>query len=120
MLERDIALIDDLCAEPAEAAWLEFKANNFNPKEVGVRCSALSNVARIEDRDCAYMVWGVEDGSHRIVGTTFNPDLERVGNEEFQLWLAKQLQSSIAFSFRKIEHPDGAVCRFSRSVYRNG
>ncbi len=108
-LERDIELIEDFCAEPAETAWLEFKVNNFSPKEVGVRCSALSNAARIEGRDCAYMVWGVDDRSHRVVGTTVNPDVEKVGNEEFQLWLAKQLQPSIAFSFRRIDHPDGRV-----------
>lgn len=44
-LERDIQQIDDFCAEPAETAWLEFKHNNFSPKEIGVRCSALSNSA---------------------------------------------------------------------------
>jgi hypothetical protein len=63
-VERDIALIDELRALPAEATWVEFKGNNTDPDMIGVRCSALSNAARIEGRDTAYMLWGIEDGSH--------------------------------------------------------
>lgn len=68
-LSRDIALVDELRALPAETAWLEFKANNSDPEMIGKRCAALSNSARIEGHDLAYMVWGVEDGSHAVVGT---------------------------------------------------
>lgn len=50
---RDIALIDELRALPAETSWVEFKANNTDPDVIGKRCSALSNAARIEGRDCA-------------------------------------------------------------------
>ena len=53
---RDIALIDELRALPAETPWLEFKGNNSAPEMIGKRCSALSNAARIEGRDCAYML----------------------------------------------------------------
>lgn len=109
-LERDIALIDELRALPAETPWLEFKANNTEPDVIGRRCSALSNAARIEGRDCAYMLWGIEDGSHVVIGTNFNPDTQKVGGGQLlQLWLANSLQPSIAFSFRITNHPDGRV-----------
>lgn len=106
---RDIALIDELRALPAEAAWVEFKGNNADPEMIGKRCSALSNAARIEGKDTAYMVWGIEDGSHAVIGTDFNPDMKKVGNQGLPIWLANSLQPSIAFSFRVADHPQGRV-----------
>ena len=106
---RDIALIDQLRAEPAETQWLEFKGNNSDPEMIGKRCSALANAARIDGRELAYMVWGIADDTHAVVGTAFNPDAQRVGNQALQLWLANSLQPSIAFSFRAVAHPDGRV-----------
>jgi ATP-dependent DNA helicase RecG len=106
---RDIALIDQLRAEPNETAWLEFKGNNTDPDMIGKRCSALSNAARIEGRDLAYMVWGIADQTHAVVGTDFNPDAKRAGNQGLPLWLANSLQPSIAFNFRAVSHPEGPV-----------
>ena len=67
-----VALIDELLSQAAETAWLEFKGNNSDPEGIGRRCSALSNAARIEGQDFAYMVWGVEDGSRAVIGTSFS------------------------------------------------
>ncbi len=106
---RDIALIDELRAQPAETPWLEFKGSNADPEMIGKRCSALANSARIEGQDLAYMVWGVEDGTHAVVGTDFNPDTKKVGNQGLPLWLANSLQPSIAFSFRTVGHPEGRI-----------
>ena len=106
---RDIALIDELRALPAETPWLEFKGNNSDPEMIGKRCSALSNAARIEGRDCAYMLWGIEDGSHSVIGADFNPDTKKMGGQVLPLWLANSLQPSIAFGFRVVAHPQGRV-----------
>lgn len=106
---RDIALIDELRALAAETNWVEFKANNIDPEVIGKRCSALSNSARLEGRDCAYMLWGIEDSSHAVIGTDFNPDTRKIGNQLLQLWLANSLQPSIAFNFRAVPHPQGRV-----------
>ncbi len=108
-IERDIALVDELCALPAEAAWVEFKDNNTDPEMIGVRCSALSNAARIEGRDTAYMLWGIEDGSHAVTSTDFNPDIKKRADQPLPFWLARSLQPSIAFSFRIVQHPQGRV-----------
>ncbi len=108
-LERDIALIDDLRALPAETSWVEFKANNADPEMIGKRCSALANAARIDGHDTAHMLWGIADESHEVVGTDFNPDTKKMGNQVLALWLANSLQPSIAFSFRTVEHPQGQV-----------
>lgn len=106
---RDIALIDELRARPAETPWLEFKGSNADPEGIGKRCSALSNSARIEGKDCAYMLWGIEDGSHAVIGSSFDPDTQKVKGQVLQLWLANSLQPSIAFSFRTVKHPQGRV-----------
>ncbi|MBS1211226.1 MAG: putative transcriptional regulator, partial [Proteobacteria bacterium] len=106
---RDIALIDELLAQPAEANWLEFKHNNSDPEMIGLRCAALSNSARLEGKDFGYMVWGVEDGTHTVVGTDFNPDTKKKGNEPLPFWLEKSLQPSPAFRFRVVDHPEGRV-----------
>lgn len=106
---RDIELIEELRAQPAETAWLEFKGNNSDPDMIGKRCSALSNAARIEGKELAYMIWGILDESHVVAGTDFNPDAKKVGNQPLSLWLASGLQPSIAFNFRTVAHPQGRL-----------
>ncbi len=106
---RDIALVDELRSLPAETAWVEFKGNNTDPDMIGKRCSALSNAARIEGKDFAYMIWGVDDATHAVVGSSFDPEAQRAHGQVFQLWLANCLQPSIAFSFRTVDHSDGRV-----------
>lgn len=112
MLERDIALVSDLLARPAEDNCLEFKKDNCSPQVVGKLSSALSNAARIEGQDTAYIMWGVEDGTMRIIGTKFDPASKTVGNQVFEFWLAQHLKPSINFSFRSVEMPDGRVVLF--------
>jgi predicted HTH transcriptional regulator len=109
MIARDIALIDELRSQAAEHSLLEFKQDNVDPKLIAKLCSALSNAARVEQKDCAYVLWGIHDEDHRVVGTQFNPGTKTVGNQVFQLWLAQILSPSIAFMFRSVDHPDGRV-----------
>ncbi|UWR33719.1 putative DNA binding domain-containing protein [Sulfitobacter sp. W027] len=107
--ERDIALIDDLRGLSAESPWLEFKVNQADPQKIGVLISALSNAARLEGKETAFLVWGVEDKSHAVVSTTFDPGLKKVGNQVFEFWLRQKLSPSPAFTFRTVDHPDGKL-----------
>jgi len=108
-IERDIALVDELRAHTSEAPWLEFKRNNVDPEVIGKLCSALSNSARMEGKDCAFVVWGVENDDHTVAGTHFDPEAQTVGGTALQLWLANRLQPSITFTFREIAHPQGRI-----------
>lgn len=108
-LERDIALIDELRSQSSEIDIVEFKRNNSAPEAIGKLCSALSNSARIAEQGCAFLLWGIDDQSHQVVGTSFDPDAEKLGNQVMQLWLANSLSPSPAFNFRTIQHPDGRV-----------
>tara|TARA_R110001599_G_scaffold195051_2_gene391321 strand:- start:1283 stop:2737 length:1455 start_codon:yes stop_codon:yes gene_type:complete len=107
--QRDIDLINELLAQGAETDWLEFKKDNFEPSMIGVRCSALANAARLVGKDIAYMLWGIDDTSLRVIGSSFNPDTQKANGQELAFWLARELQPSIAFQFRRIEHPGGNV-----------
>ncbi|PWK46855.1 ATP-binding protein [Pleionea mediterranea] len=108
-IERDIVLVDELCSQSAENALVEFKHNNFKPEMVGKLCSAMSNAARIAQKDFAYVLWGVDDETQQVIGTTFEPNKQTVGNQVFEFWLSSRLNPSIAFEFRVVEHPKGKV-----------
>ncbi len=108
-LARNIDLINDLLTRPAETSWIEFKKNNVDPKMIGTLCSALSNAARVDNQNCAYVLWGIDDETRCVVGTDFDPDTKQVGGHGFQLWLAQRLQPSIAFKFVTVGHPQGRV-----------
>ena len=76
---------------------------------IGTLCSALSNSARLEGQELAYILWGIDNATHAILGTAFVPETTKHGNQELQLWLAAMLKPSIAFSFRTVDHPGGRV-----------
>ncbi len=102
--ERVRALIDDLCALPAETSWVEFKENKSDHETVGKLISALANAARLADEDFAYVLWGVRDSDHALVGTSFEPSTQKVGNQPLEFWLVQHLFSSITFDFKPVEH----------------
>ena len=67
------SLVSELRKLPAEIQWVEFKENNANPQDIGEYLSALSNAAAMVRKSNAYLVWGIKDGTHEVVGTTFEP-----------------------------------------------
>ena len=75
-------LVRELRALPVETAWVEFKHNNANPAMIGKNISALSNGAALNDRPIGYLVWGVDDTTHEIIGTNFAPELKGTGPQE--------------------------------------
>ncbi len=90
-------LIDELRVLPQESEWVEFKVDNANPQLIGEYISALSNSANLENKEFAYLVFGIEDGTHKITGTSFKPRKEKIGNQELENWLATQLEPKIDF-----------------------
>ena len=121
--ESDDALLDlltDLRALPGETPWVEFKRNNAEPKMIGERVSALANAAAIAERPFGHFVWGVEDGTHAVVGTTFRPNEAKVGNEDLPAWLARQLSPAPVLSFRELNVGGKAVVMLAvpRAAYQ--
>ena len=106
---RDIELVDELLSHDAELPWLEFKINNFDHKTTGVLCSAISNGARLVGQDYGYVLWGVDDETRHIIGTTFNPHNEKFSNQAFQFWLTERLKPDLVINFKIIPHSKGRV-----------
>jgi predicted HTH transcriptional regulator len=91
------ALLNELISLPKETEWVEFKENDDNPEEIGEYLSALANSAALHNRHRGYIVWGIQDGTHAVVGTSFKPRQRKVGNEELENWLSRLLSPRIDF-----------------------
>ncbi|MDD3350002.1 MAG: ATP-binding protein [Eubacteriales bacterium] len=95
-------LVYELVKLPAETAWLEFKHNNSDPKTIGEDISALANAAALFEKSCAYLVWGIDDASHNVVGTTFDWHTKKKGGEELENWLRHTLSENANYEFCSI------------------
>lgn len=96
-------LVGKLTRLPHETEWVEFKENNADPDLIGEYISALANSAALNGQHWAYMLWGVRDSDHSIVGTKFDPQSAKVGNEDLENWLLRLLSPQLNFKFRKDE-----------------
>jgi ATP-dependent DNA helicase RecG len=97
-----VSLLHELCALPGETEWVEFKVDDTEPQAIGEYISALANTAALVGKAFAYLVWGVRDQDHVLVGTTFDPRVARVGNEELENWLLRLLEPKIDFRFFRL------------------
>ncbi len=93
-------IIDELRIYDSEREWFEFKTNKFDPKDIGEYISALSNSAAFEGRKKAYLVWGINDANHDVVGTKLDYNKE-VNGEPLKHLLARQLSPDIHFEFEE-------------------
>lgn len=98
------SLITELLKLPRETGWVEFKHNKADPQEIGEYLSALSNTAALKGKAKAYLIWGVEDGTHAVLGTHFEPAGTKVGNQELESWLLQQLNPKLNFAFHAVMH----------------
>lgn len=92
-------IVNESRSHNAELPWIEFKTNNFNPQTIGEYVSALSNTAALFNQEHGFLIWGVDDVNHEIIGTTFVPAKEKQGNQGLELWIATQLEPQVQFYF---------------------
>lgn len=62
-----------------EIETIEFKKNNSNPEKIGEHISAISNAARIKGERRGFLVWGIDNDTHEIVGTKFRYRIAKKG-----------------------------------------
>jgi ATP-dependent DNA helicase RecG len=94
-------VIGRLLELPTEIEWVEFKRRIADPEEIGEYIAAMANAATLAGVERGYVVWGIEDKTHDVVGTNFRPREVRIGNEELENWLARLLSPRIDFRFRE-------------------
>lgn len=106
-LDRLKKLTDDLVRMPSECEWIEFKHNFHSPEEIGERISALSNGACLHNQPFGYLVFGVEDSTHKVLGTNFKVKTHTKGNENLENWLANRLSPRIDFAAYEFDYAEG-------------
>jgi predicted HTH transcriptional regulator len=102
------ALLDRLLRESTESEWLEFKLNQGDPNEIGEYISALANAAMLADKDRAFMIFGVRDGSREKVGTTVRLKKLKKGSENLDNWIARLIEPRLMIDYLDFEC-DGAA-----------
>lgn len=108
-----IALVDRLRALSAETEWCEFKRNNCEPQQLGEYLSALANAACVAAQARGYILFGIDDMTHEVVGTPFDPYTTKAkGNQDLLPWLAGGLRPNTGFEPRIVQHPSGRVVLF--------
>jgi ATP-dependent DNA helicase RecG len=65
--------LDELIDSKFETEVTEFKEakNSFSFDELGQYFSALSNEANLKGQKCAWLVFGVENATHEVVGSQY-------------------------------------------------
>lgn len=115
--EELIVLVDRLRREPHETDWLEFKENRYEPQGIGEYFSALANSACLAWKQRGYLVFGIDDVTHEVVGTSFDPYKEKAkgkgqSNQNLLIWLSSGLEPNVGFETHIVDHPEGRVVMF--------
>ena len=112
------ALVHSLKALPRETEWVEFKQNLNEAEDIGQYVSALSNSAALAGQQMGYLVWGIEDVTHNVVGTVFDPFALRIGNEQLEGWLSRLLDPcpNFAFSVGTVQGSKVVVLEIPRAI----
>jgi len=99
-------LLERLRQQPKENEWVEFKVNDIEPFAIGESLSALSNAANLHGQDYGYLIFGVRDNDHELVGTDFLPKQHKIGNEEFENWLLQRFEPRIELALFEFEYKE--------------
>jgi ATP-dependent DNA helicase RecG len=108
-----ITILDELLSLPQETEWVEFKYNNNNPTEIGEYIAAIANSAALLDKNYGYLVWGIQNETHRVIGTTFKPRQEKKGNESLENWLTASLSPQINFTINEFKRENSNIVIFT-------
>ena len=101
-----VDLLNELVKQPNESEWVEFKLNFHSSEEIGERLSALSNGACIHNQPFGYLVYGIEDKTQQIKGTSFKAKSHKKGNEDLEHWLITRLNPKIDITVREFDFDD--------------
>ncbi|MEI6056793.1 MAG: ATP-binding protein, partial [Lentisphaerota bacterium] len=114
MTENDLKnMLDDFRKLPTETEWLEFKKakNNYDFDDLGKYFSALSNEANLKRQDYGWLIFGIEDNRHDIVGTNFR--INRGDLDSLKKEIADHTNNRLTFrEIYELIYPEGRVILF--------
>lgn len=111
----DQAALSDLLAQLIsnwESEVVEFKRgkDGFSSNDLGKYVSALANEANLRGRERAWLVFGVDDKTRAVVGSSYKDDPAHLQSDKMQI-----INGTGSFTVRDIyvlNHPDGRVVLF--------
>lgn len=105
-------IINSILKQPKECEWVEFKLNYHSDEEIGKNISALSNGACLQHVPFGFLLFGMDDKTLELNGTSFRPKMHKVGNEEFENWLLQRLSPRIDVEIFEGEYEGKRIALF--------
>ena len=114
MTEQELQkVLSDAIALPAETEIVEFKTakESYDFDKIGQYFSALSNEANLKGKPCAWLMFGVENTKHQVVGSNYRIDRKKL--DSLKKEIGDKTTHNISFvEIHELTHPDGRVVMF--------
>jgi ATP-dependent DNA helicase RecG len=103
----------ELIQLPPETECVEFKEakQNFDFTRLGHYFSALSNEANLRNKQCAWLVFGIEDKSRQICGTNYKKERKQLDHLKKEIADKTSYQTSF-IEIYELFLPEGRVILF--------
>lgn len=105
--------LEELQSLKSENEIVEFKEanNSYDFNKLGKYFSALSNEANLQRKKCGWLVFGIENKKHKIVGTKFREN--RIDLDNLKREIADKTSNRITFiEIHEVFLPEGRVILF--------
>ena len=114
MSEQELnKILSDSIALTAENEIVEFKEakESYDFTKLGKYFSALSNEANLKGKSCAWLIFGVENNNHRIVGSRYR--IKRKDLDSLKKEIGDKTTHNISFiEIYELNMPEGRVVMF--------
>ncbi len=105
-------LLDGLIATwENEVAEFKQANDNFSTDDIGKYFSALANEANLRGTDFGWLVFGVNNQSRSVIGTTYRQEAERL--HQLKMQITQNTDPRLTFrDIHELQHTDGRVLLF--------
>jgi ATP-dependent DNA helicase RecG len=91
-----------------EVAEFKRAGDGFSTDDIGKYFSALANEANLRDQDRAWLVFGVDNKTHKVIGTDYRPEPTRL--QSLKMQMAEATEPSVTLrNIHELAHADGRV-----------
>ena len=111
--QRELVSLLESLIEQWENEVVEFKqaGREYPTDKIGAYFSALANEANLRGLDKAWLVFGVQNKTRRVVGSDYRPEPERLQSTKMQM--AENTGPCVTFrNIHELVHPAGRVLLF--------
>jgi len=114
MTEQELyKILSQAIALPAETEIIEFKEakENYDFDKIGKYFSALSNETNLKGKSFAWLIFGVENTKHQIVGSRYRTDRKKL--DSLKKEISDKITHNISFiEIYELNTPEGRVVMF--------